>query len=42
MVLDIIKSYTKTNLRDLNSRIMAIIGVDEDFKTKVIAPPPPA
>jgi len=36
-VVDVIKMSTKTNLRDLNKKIMSIINMDHEFKQKILA-----
>jgi len=35
-VVEVIKTSTKTNIRDLNKQIMSIIHMDEEFKTQVM------
>ena len=34
-VLEVIKTTTKTNIRELNKRLMELLNVDEEFKKTI-------
>jgi len=35
-VIDVIKTTTKTNMRELNKRIMGLLNIDEGFKQAML------